>query len=232
MSSRSSPRVARPMTSTAAVAPVAGVPAARPARRGREAARLAAGRASTSTCAASRATSSPSPRPGAGKTTYALRLAAELLDRRVVERVIVVAPTEHLKTQWAEAAAKVGIPLDPEFSGARGTTSSDYLGIAVTYAGVAANPLLLPASRRGPQDAGDPRRGPPRGRLAVVGRVGARGVRARDPAARPHRHAVPQRHQPDPVRHLRARAPTASRAAPPTTSTATATRCATTSCAR
>jgi superfamily II DNA or RNA helicase len=80
--------------------------------------------------------------PGAGKTTYALRIATELLDRRVVERVIVVAPTEHLKTQWAEAAAKVGIPLDPDFSGARGTTSSDYLGIAVTYAGVAANSVL------------------------------------------------------------------------------------------
>ena len=80
--------------------------------------------------------------PGAGKTTYALRLATELLERRVVERVIVVAPTEHLKTQWAQAAAKVGIPLDPEFSGSRGTTSTDYVGIAVTYAGVAANSLL------------------------------------------------------------------------------------------
>jgi superfamily II DNA or RNA helicase len=80
--------------------------------------------------------------PGAGKTTYALRLASDLLDRRVVERVVVVAPTEHLKTQWAAAAAAVGILLDPDFSGARGTTGSDYLGIAVTYAGVAANSLL------------------------------------------------------------------------------------------
>jgi len=80
--------------------------------------------------------------PGAGKTTYALRLACDLLDRRVVERVVVVAPTEHLKTQWAEAATAVGITLDPDFSGARGVTSSDYVGIAVTYAGVAANPLL------------------------------------------------------------------------------------------
>ena len=80
--------------------------------------------------------------PGAGKTTYALRLAGELLDRRVVERVIVVAPTEHLKTQWAQAAAAGGISLDPEFSGSRAMTSSDHLGIAVTYAGVAANPLL------------------------------------------------------------------------------------------
>jgi superfamily II DNA or RNA helicase len=80
--------------------------------------------------------------PGAGKTTYALRLAADLLDRRIVERLVVVAPTEHLKTQWAEAAAAIGISLDPEFSGARGVTSSDHLGIAVTYAGVAANSLL------------------------------------------------------------------------------------------
>jgi superfamily II DNA or RNA helicase len=80
--------------------------------------------------------------PGAGKTTYALLLASNLLERRVVERVVVVAPTEHLKTQWAQAAAKVGIPLDPDFSGAKGLTSSDYLGIAVTYAGVAANTLL------------------------------------------------------------------------------------------
>ncbi len=81
--------------------------------------------------------------PGAGKTTYALRLAGDLLDRRVVERIIVVAPTEHLKTQWAQAAARVGIPLDPDFSGSKGTTSSDYLGIAVTYAGVAASTLLF-----------------------------------------------------------------------------------------
>ncbi len=79
--------------------------------------------------------------PGAGKTTFALTVAAELLARRVVERITVVAPTEHLKTQWAEAAAKVGIPLDPSYSGRRGRTSSDYVGVALTYAGVAANPL-------------------------------------------------------------------------------------------
>jgi superfamily II DNA or RNA helicase len=79
--------------------------------------------------------------PGAGKTTFALTVAAELLARRVVERITVVAPTEHLKTQWAEAAAKVGIPIDPSYSGRRGRTSSDYVGVALTYAGVAANPL-------------------------------------------------------------------------------------------
>ncbi|HEX6248969.1 MAG TPA: DEAD/DEAH box helicase [Nocardioidaceae bacterium] len=79
--------------------------------------------------------------PGAGKTTFALTVAAELLSRRVVERVTVVAPTEHLKTQWAEAAARVGIPIDPAYSGKKGPTSKDFVGVAVTYAGVATNPL-------------------------------------------------------------------------------------------
>src|SRR5690606_39671785 len=51
--------------------------------------------------------------PGAGKTTFALRLASELLQRRVVDRITVVAPTEHLKVQWADAARRAGIPLDP-----------------------------------------------------------------------------------------------------------------------
>ena len=81
--------------------------------------------------------------PGAGKTRFALTIAAELLERRTIERVIVVAPTEHLKTQWATAAGKAGIPLDPAFSGGQGRTSKDYVGVAVTYAGVAANPLAL-----------------------------------------------------------------------------------------
>ncbi len=79
--------------------------------------------------------------PGAGKTTFALTVAAELLSRRVIDRITVVAPTEHLKTQWAQAAAKVGIPLDPSYSGRKGRTASDYVGVALTYAGVAANPL-------------------------------------------------------------------------------------------
>ena len=79
--------------------------------------------------------------PGAGKTTFALTVAAELLARRVVERVTVVAPTEHLKTQWADAAARAGIPIDPSYAGRKGRTSQDYVGVAVTYAGVAVNPL-------------------------------------------------------------------------------------------
>nr|WP_268778317.1 DEAD/DEAH box helicase [Nocardioides sp. Leaf285] len=81
--------------------------------------------------------------PGAGKTTFALSVAAELLGRRMIDRITVVAPTEHLKLQWAEAAARAGIPLDPAYSAGKGRTSEDYVGIAVTYAGVAVNPLAM-----------------------------------------------------------------------------------------
>jgi superfamily II DNA or RNA helicase len=81
--------------------------------------------------------------PGAGKTTFALTVAAELLGRRIVDRITIVAPTEHLKTQWAEAAARAGIPIDPTYSAGQGRTSAEYVGIAVTYAGVAVNPLAM-----------------------------------------------------------------------------------------
>ncbi|MCT9000904.1 DEAD/DEAH box helicase [Microbacterium memoriense] len=75
--------------------------------------------------------------PGAGKTTFALRLASELLRRGVIDRIVVVAPTEHLKTQWADAAARVGIRLDPRFSNRQHAPARHYHGAAVTYAQVA-----------------------------------------------------------------------------------------------
>ncbi len=78
--------------------------------------------------------------PGAGKTTFGLRIARELLDDRTVDQITVVAPTEHLKHQWAQAAARVGIALDSRFSNSAGQTSSDFDGVAVTYAQVAAHP--------------------------------------------------------------------------------------------
>jgi superfamily II DNA or RNA helicase len=80
--------------------------------------------------------------PGAGKTTFALRVAAHLLATKAIHQLTVVAPTEHLKRQWADAATKVGISIDPAFAGRKGRTSRDYTGVAVTYAGVAAHPML------------------------------------------------------------------------------------------
>ncbi|HEY5555278.1 MAG TPA: DEAD/DEAH box helicase family protein, partial [Cellulomonas sp.] len=80
--------------------------------------------------------------PGAGKTTFALRIATELLAARVVRRVTVVAPTEHLKRQWADAAARVGITIDPSFTNAQGRHGHGFDGVALTYAQVASKPAL------------------------------------------------------------------------------------------
>ncbi|MFE9362372.1 DEAD/DEAH box helicase [Streptomyces sp. NPDC006978] len=78
--------------------------------------------------------------PGAGKTTFALTLASWLLHHHVVQQLTVVAPTEHLKKQWAEAAARIGIKLDPDYSA--GPVSKEYHGVAITYAGVGVRPML------------------------------------------------------------------------------------------
>lgn len=78
--------------------------------------------------------------PGAGKTTFALTLASWLLHHHVVQQITVVAPTEHLKKQWAEAAARIGIKLDPDYSA--GPVSKEYHGVAITYAGVGVRPML------------------------------------------------------------------------------------------
>jgi superfamily II DNA or RNA helicase len=80
--------------------------------------------------------------PGAGKTVFGLRVAMELLADRTVEAITIVTPTEHLKHQWAEAAAASGIPIDPEFRNTVGATSADFRGVALTYAQVAAHPTL------------------------------------------------------------------------------------------
>ncbi len=78
--------------------------------------------------------------PGAGKTTFALRVASELLRDRTVDQITVVAPTEHLKHQWAESAQRSGLALDSRFSNSTGQTSSDYHGVVLTYAQVASHP--------------------------------------------------------------------------------------------
>ncbi|WP_432705143.1 DEAD/DEAH box helicase family protein [Actinoplanes regularis] len=80
--------------------------------------------------------------PGAGKTTFALRLAAEMLVDGTVDAVTVVCPTEHLKTQWAQAAARVGIQLDPQFRNAEIHSSRDFHGAVVTYAQVGMAPQV------------------------------------------------------------------------------------------
>lgn len=81
--------------------------------------------------------------PGAGKTTFALRLAAALKAKGLIDRITIVAPTEHLKTQWADAAARAGLRINPRFANADGASyGRNFVGAAVTYAQVAAKPML------------------------------------------------------------------------------------------
>ncbi|MBO0827429.1 MAG: DEAD/DEAH box helicase [Streptosporangiales bacterium] len=80
--------------------------------------------------------------PGAGKTAFALALATRLLGERRADRVIVVCPTDHLRTQWADAAASVGVALDPTLSNSVGPVRTDTQGYVTTYAQVASAPML------------------------------------------------------------------------------------------
>lgn len=73
--------------------------------------------------------------PGAGKTRPALEFAREQLTAGRVHRVAVICPTGPLTHQWAQAAAKLGLHLQP---GAEDPLPPrDFHGIAVTYARVA-----------------------------------------------------------------------------------------------
>ena len=84
--------------------------------------------------------------PAAGKTTFGLRVAYELLRRGVVTRVCVVAPTTHICRQWAADAAHYGLDLDPGRANADGPEPADRHGVAVTYATVASGPQVHAAA--------------------------------------------------------------------------------------
>src|SRR6476661_8824267 len=74
--------------------------------------------------------------PGAGKTTFALTAARHELAARP-SRLVVVAPTAHLKLQWAQAAAAFSLHLDPAWAAADGRLPGDMHGIVTSYQQVA-----------------------------------------------------------------------------------------------
>jgi superfamily II DNA or RNA helicase len=76
--------------------------------------------------------------PGAGKTTFALAALRQLLAKRPAP-VVIVAPTAHLKVQWAQAAARLQLHLDPAWTPADGGLPPDMHGVVTSYQQVAAS---------------------------------------------------------------------------------------------
>src|SRR3954454_22184786 len=89
--------------------------------------------------------------PAAGKTTFGLKVAHDMLRTGRVNRVVVLGPTAHICRQWAGDAARYGIDLEPNRPNAEGPEPRDRHGIAVTYQAVAAGPRThTRAAKRGP----------------------------------------------------------------------------------
>ena len=117
--------------------------------------------------------------PGAGKTTFALRLASELLRRRIIDRIVVVAPDRAPEDavggcRGPRLASGSIPPSATATTRRRGTIH----GVAVTYAQVAVKASVHQRLTEDAPHARDPRRGAPRRRRAQLGRRDPRGVRA------------------------------------------------------
>ena len=81
--------------------------------------------------------------PGAGKTTFALAAALRSMRSCRQPRVVVVAPTAHLKAQWAQAASRFGLHLEPQWTSATEKLPADMHGIVTTYQQVATSAEAL-----------------------------------------------------------------------------------------
>lgn len=81
--------------------------------------------------------------PAAGKTRFALRIAHRFLSERRAARIVVICPTNHLRTQWAAAAGEVGIQLDPALTNEQAMEARDYHGAVVTYQQVCLAPSVF-----------------------------------------------------------------------------------------
>lgn len=79
--------------------------------------------------------------PGAGKTTFALSIAKDLLKSGKIQRIAVVVPTSHLCRQWVDAAHRMGIELQM-LKNSEAVESPDFQGCVTTYASVGFAPLL------------------------------------------------------------------------------------------
>jgi superfamily II DNA or RNA helicase len=87
--------------------------------------------------------------PASGKTRFALRVAHDYMRTGKAQRLLVVCPTNHLRTQWACAAAMAGLHLDPALTNEQAREAPDYHGAVVTYQQVALAPQVFQGSCAG-----------------------------------------------------------------------------------
>lgn len=86
--------------------------------------------------------------PGAGKTTFAL-VAARLTLPNLPGRLVVVAPTSHLKEQWADAGQSLGLHLVTDWKPGD-LVPADSHGVVTTYQQVGSSPEpFFPLSQGG-----------------------------------------------------------------------------------
>lgn len=81
--------------------------------------------------------------PGAGKTLAACLAVQAARSAGRAQQVLVVCPTTALRAQWADAADRVGLHLDPRWRNADGAWRAGVDGVVVTYQQVATAPDLF-----------------------------------------------------------------------------------------
>jgi superfamily II DNA or RNA helicase len=82
--------------------------------------------------------------PGGGKTTWALSIAKDLIQDGTVERIVVVVPSDSLRTQWTEhwMVKNRILNLMSVTNDEHGREKQSFHGCVVTYQQVASNPEL------------------------------------------------------------------------------------------
>lgn len=76
--------------------------------------------------------------PAAGKTLASLRVAHRLLEDETISQIVIVCPTDHLRTQWINEASNVGIHLNSLETNWEDqiVVTKDFVGLVTTYAQV------------------------------------------------------------------------------------------------
>ena len=71
--------------------------------------------------------------PGAGKTFWTMHTARELIKAGRIEQVAIVAPTTHVKGQWARTAHELGLDIESNYRNSDGAWPRDADGVSMTY---------------------------------------------------------------------------------------------------